>query len=170
MTSKETFMEHQLARPLLSRRVIRSVMGVSGTHQRGLVFVAMSFRGKKSADVFAALKAECKKLRLQAVRVDESVGSGFIIREIVELIEKAEFLIFDLTGERPNVYYELGYAHGVGNKPLDILLLAKKGTKLHFDIAPLRVHFYDSENSLRGIVSRSLKQMIRKTRNPEDGA
>jgi hypothetical protein len=68
--------------------------------------------------------------------VDETtVGSGFIIREITESIERAEFLVFDLSYERPNVYYELGYAHGVGNEAPEILLIAREGTSVHFDSA-----------------------------------
>jgi hypothetical protein len=77
------------------------------------------------------------KLGLTAQRVDEIVGAKSIIADIKKQIEKAEFIICDLTNECPNVYYELGYAHGIGNRPLDILLIAKQGTALHFDISPL---------------------------------
>jgi hypothetical protein len=73
----------------------------------------MSFQRGNSNEVFSAIKDVCKSLRLNASRVDENFTSGFIILEIVNLIEQAEFLIFDLTEERPHVYYELGYAHGV---------------------------------------------------------
>jgi hypothetical protein len=97
-------------------------------------------------------------------RADDSVGSGIILGQITRLIEDAEFLIVELTQERPNVYYELGYAHGVGNVSADILLIAKAGTVLHFDIAPLRVRFYASTAELSEIVRRSLQEMIRTTR------
>lgn len=63
------------------------------------------------------------------------------------------------------MYYELGYAHGVGNEDYDILLVAKEGTKLHFDIAPLAVHFYSSTEHLRRIINEQLKDMIKFTRN-----
>jgi hypothetical protein len=135
-----------------------------GTFTRNLVFVAMAFTGDEMDDVYKAIRDECSKLNLNSKRVDENVGSGFIIREITSLIESAEFIIFDLTHERPNVYYELGYAHGVGNEPNDILLIAKEGTKIHFDIAPMRVCFYRTTEHLREIVSEKLKEMIRKTR------
>ena len=135
-----------------------------GDFERDLVFVAMSFVGQEMDDVYSAIKDECIKLGLRPKRVDENVGSGFIIQEIKDLIERAEFIIFDLTGERPNVYYELGYAHGVGNEAHDILLLAKEGEKLHFDVAPLRVHFYRTTEHLRKIVNTSLREMIRLTR------
>lgn len=46
----------------------------------------------------------------------------------------------------------------------DILLVAKEGTKLHFDIAPLAVHFYSSTEHLRRIVNEQLKKMIKYTR------
>lgn len=136
----------------------------NGDFEQDLVFVAMPFHTDEMRKIYSAIKSECQKLGLRTKRVDENVGSGFIIREITELIERAEFLIFDLTYERPNVYYELGYAHGVGNEPLDILLIAKEGTKIHFDIVPLRIYFYSTIEHLRSIVSLNLKEMIRKTR------
>ncbi|MDR4484952.1 MAG: hypothetical protein R3B95_17395 [Nitrospirales bacterium] len=132
--------------------------------EKGIVFVAMSFAQPEMDDVFSAIKDTCRRLKLSPKRVDESVTSGFIILEVVNLIERAEFIIFDLTHERPNVYYELGYAHGVGNAPSNILLVAKQGTVLHFDIAALRVQFYDSTESLRIIVKNSLSLMLKEAR------
>jgi hypothetical protein len=135
-----------------------------GEFEKGLVFVIMPFQGQDMADAYAAMKDECKKLQLRCVRVDENTGSGIVISEITTLIERCEFIICDLTHERPNVYYELGYAHGVGNEAMDILLVAKEGTTLHFDIAPLRVQYYSSSEHLRRLVSQSLKRMIAITR------
>ena len=50
------------------------------------------------------------------------------------------------------MYYELGYSHGVGNSPNNILLVAKQGVQLHFGIAALRVRFYKSTEELRKII------------------
>lgn len=135
-----------------------------GSFESDLVFIGMSFSGEEMEDVWNVIKDECERLELNAVRVDERVGSGFIVREITELIERAEFIIFDLSYERPNVYYELGYAHGVGNEDLDILLIAKEGTKIHFDIAPIRIRFYRNMEELRKIIRRDLKIMMDETR------
>ena len=135
-----------------------------GEFIRDLVFVIMPFISDDSADILTAIRDECTKLGLKAQRVDENIGSGFVIGEITKLIEDAEFIICDLTLERPNVYYELGYAHGVGNEADDILLIAKKGTVLHFDVAPFRVQFYRSTEDLRSIVRTKLKGMIKVTR------
>jgi hypothetical protein len=152
-----TFMDREFGRPDFDP-------DDQGDFEKDLVFVVMPFRGQEMSDTYNAIKDECKKLKLTAKRVDENTGSGIIIREITSLIERAEFIICDLTNERPNVYYELGCAHGIGNEGVDILLIAKEGTTLHFDIAPLRVLFYSSTENLRTIVSTSLKAMIRATR------
>lgn len=128
-----------------------------------LVFVIMAF-SEGMQDTYSAIKDECHRLNLIPRRVDENIGSGLIIKEITDLIEKAEFIICDLTYERPNVYYELGYAHGVGNESDEILLIAKEGTTLHFDIAPFRVQYYRSTEHLRRILNTSLTAMINMTR------
>jgi len=136
----------------------------TGDFTDNLVFVIMPFKGEEMTEAYSVIKDECLKLGLTARRVDENVGSGFVIREITDLIEEAEFIICDLTHERPNVYYELGYAHGVGNEASDLLLIAREGSSLHFDIAPLRVQYYSSDEHLRAIISSSLREMIRQTR------
>jgi hypothetical protein len=157
MGRKSTFMDREFGRPSYDA-------DDPGTFERDLVFVIMPFGGPEMVEVYSAIKDECRKLGLRATRVDENVGSGFVVREIAEFIERAEFLVCDLTLERPNVYYELGYAHGVGNEGEDILLIAKHGTTLHFDIAPLRVQYYRSTENLRSIIFSNLKEMIRVTR------
>ena len=134
------------------------------TYDKNLVFVGMAFRGEGMEEAFGAIRETCQQLKLKARRVYENTSSGFIVLEIVDLIEKAEFIVFDLTYERPNVYYELGYAHGVGNSPTDILLVARDGSQLHFDIAALRVRFYTSTEDLRRIVKENLSGMIKASR------
>lgn len=156
MSREHTFMDSQFHREDYDAED-------EGTYIPDLVFVIMSFRDDMTA-TYAAIKDECAELGLNAQRADEKVGSGIVIAEITTLIEDAEFIICDLTHERPNVYYELGYAHGVGNEGEEILLIAREGTTLHFDIAPLRVHYYASVDDLRAILQANLPEMVRLSR------
>lgn len=127
-----------------------------------LVFVLMDMANAvKSAATFAAIKAGCHAVDLTATRVDETPGSSIIMRDVDRSMSLAEFLVFDLTNERPNVYYELGYARGIGNHASNILLVAHQGTRIHFDISPLRVHFYRSLADLQSIVTSQLKELKR---------
>ena len=123
----------------------------------GLVFVGLALR-EETRMVSRTIKQVCKAEKLDAQQVDERLGSGEILKEIWELIEKAQYLIFDLTFERPNVYYEIGYAHGHGNLD-NILLIARAGTVVHFDIGSRRVHYYADEASLRKIIRHNLRVM-----------
>jgi hypothetical protein len=131
---------------------------IKSTFKPKTVFVIMAFDG--TGRTYSAIKEECEKLGLAAMRADENVGSGLIIQEIFDHIQEAEFIICDLTNGRPNVYYELGYAHGIGNSPENILLLAKAGTALSFDISSFRVKNYRSSEELRSLVSSDLKRFI----------
>jgi hypothetical protein len=155
---KHTFMDQAFRRPDYDP-------DDPGEFIHGLVFVIMSFTWSSSNETYSVIKDECAKIGLRAKRVDEEGGSAFVISDITRLIEDAEFIVCDLSEERPNVYYELGYAHGVGNESDDILLVAREGTQLHFDIAPLRVQYYSSLEQLRRILSDQLQRMIQVTRD-----
>ncbi len=143
----------------------RGIRGGGGSYERDLVFVCMPFTGDKMSEAYSIMQEECEKLGLVASRVDQVPGSGFVLKHTTDLIERAEFLVFDLSYSRPNVYYELGYAHGVGNLSMEILLIARRGADLHFNIAPLQVRLYDSLGELRAIVSSGLASMMRATRD-----
>jgi hypothetical protein len=131
-----------------------------------LVFVIMSFDGKMRP-IYAAIRNESILLGLEVKRADEITGSVLVINEIKEYLIQAEFIVCDLTGDSHNVYYELGLAHGVGNNSLDIFLVAKVGTTLHFNIAPFQVRYYRSPDHLRELIQTDFKEMIIEKRNRE---
>ncbi len=91
-------------------------------------------------------------------KTDESVFTGDILHRLRDRIETAWLVIADLTGARPNVYLEVGYAWGKGK---DVLLLAREDEQLHFDVARHRCVYYknirqlarDLEKLLRGLAS-----------------
>ena len=87
-------------------------------------------------------------------------------------IRESEFIICDLSNERPNVYYELGYAHGAGNIAKNTLLIARKDTTLHFDIASLRIEPYSDVVELRSVLATKLglllgeRELVPRTKEP----
>lgn len=134
------------------------------TYEAGIVAVLMPF-DERMNPVFDAVSRVCRQLGLRAARADhEAIGSGVVLPRIARLIERAEFIVCDLTGGRPNVYYELGYAHGVGNEAEDILLIARTGEQIHFDAGSLMVRFYGSHLDLDDVVRAGLSEMLKATR------
>ena len=85
MGRQHTFMDREFGKPDYDS-------SDEGDFERGLVFVIMPFSGVDMDEAYKAIKDECRKLRLRARRVDENTGSGFVIREITDLIERAEFI------------------------------------------------------------------------------
>lgn len=137
------------------------------TTEKGLVFVATPFTGANMSvisEVYSVIRDECASLGLHTKKVFHSDDTIFVVREITNLIECAEFLIFDLTFERPNLYYELGYAHGVSPESAKVLLIAMDGFETNFDISTLCVHIYKSKEHLRTIIATEMKRFIEELR------
>jgi len=61
------------------------------------------------------------------------------------MIHKARLIVADLMHEMPNVYFELGYARGIGKT---VITTAREGTKLHFDVKDLNCMFYNDSREL----------------------
>ncbi len=95
-----------------------------------LVFVICSF-SPDMEPVFEGMKAAAKKFGLEAKRVKDVIGDYQITSQIMSMIADARLIVADLTDERPNVYFELGYARGLGKT---VVTCARQGTEIHFDV------------------------------------
>lgn len=73
---------------------------------------------------------------MQALRADEEQVGGIIHKPMFERLILCEFAVADLTTANANVFYEMGIRHGV--RPFTTVLIFAKGSRLPFDVAPLR--------------------------------
>ncbi len=115
--------------------------------QPGFVFILMAMLKSDPSlkDVHQTIKRACSRCELNANRVDDIAFTEQINEKILGNIRCAQFIVADLTHNRPNVYYEIGYAHAF-KKPT--ILIAREGTKPHFDIQGFPIIFYDSFSDL----------------------
>jgi len=115
----------------LETAIINSNINLEAEPQNDYVLIIMPMlkEDKSLIDVLSTLKRTCKSLNKKAERVDDYVHKNEITDKMLGSIKTAEYIIADLTHNRPNVYYELGYAHAYGKK---VILIAKEGTELHF--------------------------------------
>jgi nucleoside 2-deoxyribosyltransferase len=67
---------------------------------------------------------------LEAKRVKDVAGDYQITNQLMSMIATARLIVADLSHERPNVYFELGYARGLGKT---VVTCARERTKIHFD-------------------------------------
>lgn len=121
-------------------------------------FIMMWMDPKKPEleDVYMTIKRCFNNFGVSAERADEIEHSGKITEEIINKIRTSEFLYADLTGGRPNVCYEVGFAHALSKK---VILYRRSGESLHFDLAGYNCPEYKNLVELEKKLTNRLKNM-----------
>lgn len=124
-------------------------------------FVIMPF-GSDFTDVYKlGIKATAKECDVDAKRLDDDFFDTNMVEEIYKKINDADFIIADMTGRNPNVFYEVGYADA---KNKLILLLTQNVNDIPFDFKQ-RLHIeYSDVSSLK----EKLKNKIEWAKNEID--
>ncbi len=121
------------------------------------VIMAMSPDLPELTDTYKAIQRACERVGLHAVRIDDIEHGETITDRVVAEIAACAYLIADLTHERPNVYYEIGYAHGLGKTPV---LIRKRNTRLHFDLSVHKAPEYTTHTDLEEQLEKRLKALM----------
>lgn len=98
---------------------------------------------RKQADFLMenTLKYVCMQHDMELLRADQLSGTGDINSDIMELLHTADMCVVDLTGLNPNVMFELGMRIEIKKS---LVIIAKRGTELPFDIHSYRIIFFDN--------------------------
>jgi hypothetical protein len=120
-------------------------------------FVLMPFAAALK-NVYAVLKSVVEDYAgCECVRADEIGQSSRITDDVYEQIIRARFLIADITGQNPNVYYELGLSHALAK---EVIVLVQAGSAIPFDVRGIRYLEYSTEDL--GELRKKLSEYIRR--------
>ena len=111
---------------------------------------------------FEALENVVAKFKGVAIRIDKEHPLEDLVGRIKKEIRAAQFIIADLTDERPSCYFEAGFAEAL---PRPVIYVASKQsvikpgseTKVHFDIH-MNVHFFTNQKELKDKVSDAIEK------------
>lgn len=97
-----------------------------------LGFVAMSFVPELYGTYRDAISPAITAAGYKAIRADEHRHEGLVDAEIHALIRRSRFLVTDFTGQNNGVYYEAGFARGLGHRVFRICR-EDQAAAVHFD-------------------------------------
>lgn len=121
-------------------------------------FIAMPFNPKYD-DVKTTISNTLTEIGWEVYRADEIIFPRFIISKILLQILTCDLVIADLTGSSPNVFYEVGFTHSLGN---DLILLTQED-KIPIDLAHEQTIYYQGteltklKDNLKKSISLNIK-------------
>ena len=126
-------------------------------------FVLMPFDSAFDDLYRFGIKEPAEQLGIVAERVDEQIYTESILERIYRQIDRADIIIADMSGQNPNVFYEVGYAHA---KSKLCILLTEKVSDIPFDLKHRRHIVHNASiQKLRGAITDELNWARREIEN-----
>lgn len=126
-----------------------------------IAFVAMSFDPKLKYIFDKAIYPACKECRFSGERVDSREHNEKICDRIIAKINESRFVIADFTQNKHGVYFEAGYAMGLG---IPIIWTCSREflnkEDLHFDTRQYNHIIWENEKDLKERLISKIKATI----------
>jgi len=131
-------------------------------------FVLMPFSNEYKDIYELGIKEAAKDFNVEAKRLDEQIFDSDMLQEIYNQIDKADFIIADMSGRNPNVFYEVGYADA---KKKMIILLTQNSSDIPFDLSHRPHVVYDGsivklKLELKTRIEWTIKELEKRIENP----
>ncbi|PEF16527.1 nucleoside 2-deoxyribosyltransferase [Bacillus cereus] len=137
---------------------IADLENISGSESKQ-VFVAMWFASEMDSAYKNAIATAVKEAGFDPIRIDKVEHNNKIDDEIIAKIKQSKFVIADFTGHRGGVYFEAGYAMGLG-KPVIWTCREDDLTNLHFDTRQYSHIVWRDEMELKELLLNRIKATI----------
>ncbi len=147
-------------RLLSSAQASRSLIQSSLETPLDQIFVIMKFGDPLLDSAYeGVIEPLGEEFGYDVVRVDKIQDSGNISQQILQNIAASRLVLAELSGERPNCYYEAGFAHALGK---ELVFCIRTGDAIHFDLAGYRFIVWDTEAHLRRELRSRLESIASK--------
>jgi hypothetical protein len=122
-------------------------------------FIIMPFQRDFDNVWLGGIKPACSESHFVPLRVDEVNLSSLITDDIEKYSTMADIVVVDVTGNNPNVMFELGWSLAKNKKPV-VICQGEHTSKVAFDVRGIRHISY--ENSWLGVeqLKKRLKEFI----------
>jgi len=122
-----------------------------------LCFVLMPFDEAFQPLYDDHIKPTVVRAGMRCERADDIQGTTLITWDIWERVNRARFLLAELTGQNANVFYELGLAHALSK---DVILITQSMDFVPFDLKAIRCIVYDFTPRGTQSLEKKLADMI----------
>jgi hypothetical protein len=122
-------------------------------------FVAMWFDQAMNCVFDDAVKPAIEKSGYRPLRIDQKDHLNKIDDEIIAEIRRSRFLVADFTGHRGGVYFETGFAMGLG-LPVIFTCWNDDISDLHFDIRQYNTIAWESVSDLNMRLYQRIRAVI----------
>lgn len=123
-------------------------------------FVAMSFDDSLKNIYTEAIKSAVEECGFDAIRVDSHEHNEKICDRIIAEINKSRFVIADFTQNKHGVYFEAGYALGLGI-PVIWICKEQEVNNLHFDTRQYNHIAWKDTKDLKEKLSNRIRATIK---------
>lgn len=136
--------------------------------EKPFAFVLMPFDSAFDDIYKLGIQAAASEQGVVAQRVDEQFYSEGMLDRIYRQIDAADFIIADMTGQNPNVFYEVGYAHA---KDKLCTLLTQDASDIPFDLKQHRHLVYgNSIQKLKKLLQSEVGWLKEESKNRKSKA
>lgn len=122
-------------------------------------FVAMSFQKKTNSIYKNAIKKAIEETGYTAYRIDKDEHTELIPYKMLSEIRKSKFVVADFTDHKGGVYFEAGFAMGLGFRVIWVCPKVEF-EKAHFDIKQYNHIIYSNEEDLYNKLKTRIEAII----------